>query len=254
MKTMPEVPAEGGEKMPLSYGGNGAGRTLRIAALLVLLVLVLFAILRFHMWQTPPEMKQQLALVNRWNPVSEIGYTPKLTEIEAGFQADKQCTEAAKRMLADCRSAGCRPMILSAYRSVDDQLVLYDEEVQRLVNRGYSPELAEDEVSKKIAAPGRSEHELGLALDIVDEDFSETSDRQAQTDVSRWLKENAWRYGFILRYPEDAEEETGYAWHPWHYRYVGEGTAGNMHSLGITLEEYLSMFFSEEASVVYDEN
>jgi D-alanyl-D-alanine carboxypeptidase len=162
------------------------------------------------------------------------------------------CAEAAKRMLADCRAAGCRPMILSAYRSVDDQLVLYDEEVQRLVDRGFSPELAEEEVSRKIAAPGRSEHELGLALDLVDEDFTETSDRQAQTDTSRWLSENAWRYGFILRYPEGSEEETGYAWHPWHYRYVGEGAAGNMHSLGITLEEYILMFYSEEASVVYD--
>ena len=54
--------------------------------------------------------------------------------------------------------------------------------------------------------------------------------------------------------PEDSETETGYAWHPWHYRYVGEDAAGNIHSLGITLEEYLSMFFSEEAAVVYDKS
>ena len=226
----------------------------RAAALLVLLVLVLFAAVRFHLWQTPVEMKQQLVLVNPWNPVSETGYAPKLTEVEDGFLADRMCAEAAKRMLEDCRAAGCRPMILSAYRSVDDQLVLYDEEVQRLVDQGYPPEAAETEVSKRIAAPGRSEHELGLALDLVDEDFPEASERQAQTDTARWLKENAWRYGFILRYPEGTDAETGYSWHPWHYRYVGEGAAGNMHSLGITLEEYLSMFFSEEASVVYDKN
>ena len=262
MKTMPDskadpaappaVPAESGEGFSSSRDTGRTSATLRAAALLVLLVLVLFAAVRFHMWQTPPEMKQQLVLVNPWNPVSEIAYTPKLTEIEGGFLADKMCAEAAGRMLADCRAAGCRPMILSAYRSVDDQLVLYDEEVQRLVDRGFSPELAEEEVSRKIAAPGRSEHELGLALDLVDEDFTETSERQAQTDTSRWLSENAWRYGFIQRYPEGSEEETGYAWHPWHYRYVGEGAAGNMHSLGITLEEYILMFYSEEASVVYD--
>jgi len=226
----------------------------RAAALLVLLMLVLFAAVRFHLWQTPVEMKQQLVLVNPWNPVSETGYTPKLTEVEDGFLTDRMCAEAAKRMLEDCRAAGCRPMILSAYRSVDDQLVLYDEEVQRLVDQGYPPETAEMDVSKRIAAPGRSEHELGLALDLVDEDFPEASERQAQTDTARWLKENAWRYGFILRYPEGTDAETGYSWHPWHYRYVGEGAAGNMHSLGITLEEYLSMFFSEEASVVYDKN
>ena len=106
MKTMPDskadpaappaVSAEGGEG--LSSSSRDAGRTsatLRAAALLVLLVLVLFAAVRFHMWQTPPESKQQLVLVNPWNPVSEIAYTPKLTEIEGGFLADRMCAEAA---------------------------------------------------------------------------------------------------------------------------------------------------------------
>ena len=227
---------------------------LRAAVLMILLILVLFTAVRFQLWKMPEQEKKPLVLVNPWNPVSETGYIPKLREIEEGFQADSDCAEAAKHLLADCRAAGNSIQILSAYRSVDDQLVLYDEEVQRLVDEGVPPEYAESEVSRKIAAPGRSEHELGLALDLVDGNFPETSERQAQTNTARWLKENAWRYGFILRYPEDSETETGYAWHPWHYRYVGEGAAGNIHSLGITLEEYLSMFFSEEASVVYDKS
>ena len=261
MMTMPEnadrgtvlLPAQTEEPSPLPSAGKPRV-TLRAAALLVLLVLLLFAAVRFQLWKMPELGKKPLTLVNPWNPVSETGYTPKLSEIEEGFLADGDCAEAARRMLADCRDAGCSPLILSAYRSVDDQLVLYDEEVQRLVDAGIAPEAAESEVSRRIAAPGRSEHELGLAIDLVDANFPETGDRQAQTDTARWLKENAWRYGFILRYPENSEAETGYAWHPWHYRYVGEGAAGNMTSLGITLEEYLSMFFSEEASVVYDKS
>ena len=232
--------------------GRKAYTALRAAALMVLLILLLFAAVRFQLWKMPEREKRTLVLVNPWNPVSETGYTPKLEEIEEGFPADRDCAEAAKRLLMDCRAAGNSVLILSAYRSVDDQLVLYDEEVQRLVDEGVPPDYAESEVSRKIAAPGRSEHELGLALDLVDANFPETSERQAQTGTARWLKENAWRYGFILRYPEDSESETGYSWHPWHYRYVGEDAAANIHSLGISLEEYLSMFFSEEASVVYD--
>ena len=226
---------------------------LRFAVLLVVLILGVFAVIRFQLWQSPREEKRQLVLVNPWNPVSESGYVPKLVDLEDGLKADRVCAEEAKRMLADCRAAGLRPKVLYAYRSVDDQLDMYDREVQKLVDGGWSPGNAEAEVSRMIAQPGRSEHEIGLALDIVDETFPETSDRQAQTDVARWLADNAWRYGFILRYPEGAEEATGYSWHAWHYRYVGEDAAQNMHSLGITLEEYLSLFFSEEASVVYDQ-
>ena len=225
---------------------------LPFAVLVVLLILGVFAAARFRMWQTPREEKRQLVLVNLWNPVSETGYVPNLVEIEDGIMADRLCAEAASHMLAECRATGLRPKILTAYRSVDDQLDMYDREVQKLVDQGMSPGNAEAEVSRMIAPPGRSEHQLGLALDLVDEAFPETSDRQAQTDVARWLAENAWRYGFILRYPLGGEEATGCSWHPWHYRYVGPDAAQNMYSLGITLEEYLSLFFSEEASVVYD--
>ena len=261
MKTITETKPEEGRKenqqpeetAPRLFGGR-TNVTLRTAVLLVLLILVLFTAVRFQLWKLPEQEKRPLVLVNPWNPVSETNYRPRLKEIDEGFLADSDCADAAGHLLADCRAAGCRPRILSAYRSVDDQLMLYDEEVQRLVDEGTLPEQAESEVARKIAAPGRSEHELGLALDLVDESYPEMSDRQAQTDTARWLKENAWRYGFILRCPEDAEAETGYVWHPWHYRYVGEDAAGNIHSLGITLEEYLSMFFSEEAAVVYDKS
>ena len=87
----------------------------------------------------------------------------------------------------------------------------------------------------------------------MDADFPLTDERQAETATGRWLAENAWKYGFIQRYPQGAEEITGYGWHPWHYRYVGEGAAGNIFSLGITLEEYLSLFYTEEAQVVYEQ-
>ncbi|MCR5090232.1 MAG: M15 family metallopeptidase [Oscillospiraceae bacterium] len=230
------------------------GPWLRTVIVFSLLAAVLLCGLRILSWNTLGQSSSRLlTLVNAWNPTSETGYSVRLTGVEANLQADRACASALKKMLADCREAGCRPLLLSAYRSVDDQLVLFDETVQDRIDQGLSPAEAEDAVARLIARPGRSEHELGLAFDIVDEDHPLRDETQAATPTAVWLSENSWRYGFVLRYPEGTEEITGYSWHPWHYRYVGEDVAENLYTLGITLEEYLSLFYSEEAAVVYDE-
>ena len=88
--------------------------------------------------------------------------------------------------------------------------------------------------------PGESEHELGLAVDI------------AGDGAQAWLRENAWRYGFILRYPEGSESVTGRKCDPSHFRYVGSAAVAQMASLGQTLEEYLEMFFSESAEIIFE--
>ena len=224
-----------------------------VAAAVILVFLLIFAGIRFRSWYSLGENRRQLTLVNAWNPVSETGYTPTLVSVEGGFQADRSCADALTRMLSDCRAAGNKPQLVSAYRSLDEQLVLYDGEVQRRIDEGKSPELAELAVRREIAKPGRSEHELGLAFDIVDADHPEEDASQAETPTGRWLAENAWRYGFIQRYPENTEGITGYSWHPWHYRYVGEDAAGNIASLNITLEEYINLFYGDEAAVVYED-
>lgn len=221
----------------------------RIGAIVLLAGLMLFAAIRLYRWNTTGNSKRALTLVNSWNPMSETGYTPKLTETENGLQVDRACAKALKKMLSDCRAAGVQPVLADAYRSVDEQLVRYDEEVQRLLERGMELEEAEREVALRIAQPGRSEHELGLSVDLVDIAYQEMDEIQSTTQTAQWMAENAWRYGFILRYPQGSEELTGYGWHPWHYRYVGEDAAANIWALGITLEEYLSMFYSEEAAV-----
>lgn len=238
--------------MPVSYLSRKLSPYARVATVVVLAVLMVFAGVRFFSWRTFGAQTRLITLVNPWNPVSETGYSARLTDAEEGFQIDRACAEALKRMLADCRADGRKPVLSGAYRSVDDQLVLHDDRVQRLVDTGLTPEQAEAEVSRIIAPPGRSEHELGLAVDIVDSDYPVTDEKQAETPTNLWLAENAWKYGFIQRYPPDTEEITGYSWHPWHYRYVGEDVAGSIYSLGITLEEYLSLFYSDEAKVVYD--
>ena len=93
-----------------------------------------------------------------------------------------------------------------------------------------------------------SVHEMCLAVDILD---SASSDA-ASSAVASWLRENAWQYGFILRYPEGSEESTGMPSNPWHYRFVGEAAAAQIQQLGITLEDYVNMFYNDSAAVVFE--
>lgn len=239
-------------EIPVVSLGRKLSPYLKIAAAIVLVVLISLAGIRLFSWHAQGEQTRLITLVNPWNPVTETGYSVKLTGAEDGFQVDRACAEALRHLLEDCRAAGRNPKLTSAYRSVDDQLVIHDEEAQRLVDGGATPEEAAVAVAKLIADPGRSEHELGLSVDILDGDLPEMDESQAETPTGQWLAENAWKYGFIQRYPKGAEEITGYSWHPWHYRYVGEDVAQNIYSLGITLEEYLSLFYSDEAAVVYE--
>ena len=105
--------------------------------------------------------------------------------------------------------------------------------------QGYSEEEARTETAKNIAIPGTSEHQLGLAVDIVDKNYQILDETQEDTAVQKWLMENSWRYGFILRYPTDKSDITGIVYEPWHYRYVGKEAAEAIYNEGICLEEYL---------------
>ena len=229
--------------MPVSYLSKKASPYLRVAAIIVIAGLVIFTGVRFYSWQAFGTNTRLITLVNPWNPVSETGYSAKLTETEDGKQIDRACADALRRMLADCRAAGNSPVLLDAYRSVDDQLVLHDARVQDLVDEGKTPEQAEAEVSRVIAAAGRSEHELGLAVDLADPSLPD--EEQAGSDMHLWLRDNAWRHGFIQRYPEGKSAATGVDYVPGHYRFVGREAAQQIWELGLTLDEYIDLFYPE---------
>ena len=91
----------------------------------------------------------------------------------------------------------------------------------------------------EVAMPGTSEHQLGLALDIIDNRNWNLDESQASMPTQQWLMENSWRYGWILRYPNEKSEITGIIYEPWHYRYVGKTVAAEIYNLGVCLEEYL---------------
>ncbi len=183
-----------------------------------------------------------LILVNRWNELPE-DYAPELelvAELDGRrYELDRCCSEALWDMLADCAAAGGRPYICSAYRSAEDQQKLYQDKVRRLEKDGVSREEAPELAAESVALPGTSEHQLGLAVDIIDEEYPFLDEGQEETATQIWLMENSWRYGFILRYPNGTTEQTGILYEPWHYRYVGREYAGEIHRMGLTLEEYL---------------
>ena len=179
-----------------------------------------------------------LTLVNPWNPLPD-SWTPDLVTLSDGRKIDSRCYEAFEEMMDACKAAGYSPFLCSAYRTQETQQGLYDNKVQRLINSGMSEEEAKVEAAKAVAIPGTSEHQLGLAVDIVDANMQDLTDEQENTATQKWLMANSWRYGFIHRYPNSKTDITGIIYEPWHYRYVGKDAAQDIFNRDITLEEYL---------------
>lgn len=180
----------------------------------------------------------QLTLVNPSHTL-EAGYSIQLVELVNGQSVDERCYPDLQAMMDDCRAAGLSPYICSSYRTWEKQNRLFEENVRTLMAQGYSEEGARTETAKNIAIPGTSEHQLGLAVDIVDKNYQVLDEAQEDTAVQKWLMENSWRYGFILRYPTDKSDITGIVYESWHYRYVGKEAAEAIYNEGICLEEYL---------------
>lgn len=145
---------------------------------------------------------------------------------------DTKANNQLKKMVKACKDEiGKELMVHSGFRSYDFQKILFDNYVNR---HGY------ERATKFSAKPGYSEHESGLAFDICDKDQKHRL-KESFKDTSEgiWLKENAHRFGFILRYPKDKTHITKYIYEPWHFRYVGIDHANNIYIRDITLEEYL---------------
>ena len=183
---------------------------------------------------------QLLVLVNPWNQIPE-DYTAELVAISDAHQIAQIAYEDYLDMMADCAAAGFRPVVCSAYRTQEYQENLYQNRINRYVWAGYSVEEATNLAGRSVAVPGTSEHQLGLALDIVDARNGRLDESQADMPTQQWLMENSWRYGWILRYPNEKSEITGIIYEPWHYRYVGRTVAKEIYELGICLEEYLEL-------------
>ena len=180
----------------------------------------------------------EMILVNPWNYLPE-DFEVELQEIEEGHQVDKRMAAQLEAMLRAARKEGLEPLIVSSYRTYQKQDDLHNNRIKRFMEDGLSLDDAIVEAGKWVAVPGTSEHQTGLAVDIVAESFPVLEAEQENTPEQQWLMENSWRFGFIMRYPSDKSDITGIYYEPWHYRYVGGEAAEEIYQQGICLEEYL---------------
>lgn len=185
----------------------------------------------------PEELPWNLRLVNKDNPLPR-DFSVETAEAAEG-QLDSRAASALSQMVSDMEAQGLSPVVCSSFRTWEEQEALHQNKVNRLLSQGYSPDSAEEEASRWVVPAGTSEHQLGLAADIVAADCQVLEEEQENTPEQQWLMARCQEYGFILRYPRDKQSLTGVGYEPWHYRYVGVEAAQEIMSQGLCLEEYL---------------
>ena len=174
-------------------------------------------------------------LVNKYNYLDK-DYVPKnLEKISTVYALSnmklvENAKEAYEEMAKDASKSKLKLVILSSYRSYDYQVDLYNR---------YAKKDGKEKADTYSGRPGFSEHQTGLAFDIYNGKTTYT--KFESTKEFDWMKENAYKYGFILRFPKGKELETGYQYESWHYRYVGKDIAKEIYDKDICFEEYMAM-------------
>lgn len=186
----------------------------------------------------------RMILVSRTHPITE-DYPVETKECGSATAINKTLqTEAADAFLAMQAAAakdGVDVRMQSGYRSVSYQKKLYDNKTQYYRNKGLSEAAAREKAAAIVNPPGCSEHNCGLAADLNSPEHTTLDTGFADTAAFRWLCENAEQYGFILRYPKEAESVTGITYEPWHWRYVGAENAALLNQSGLCLEDAVAV-------------
>lgn len=146
-----------------------------------------------------------------------------------GMKLRKEAKEALDELVSAIRSDNMDIYVQSSYRSYNYQVKLYNN---------YQAKDGKEAADKYSARPGYSEHQTGLCVDIGTKKVSFNNFEKAEE--YNWMQNNAYRYGFILRFPQNKEDITGYIYESWHYRYVGKKIAKEIHDGNLSLEEYIA--------------
>ena len=169
----------------------------------------------------------EVILVNALHPIPSY-YTMDIKNVVGYHDVDARCYDALVRMLADCEAAGIKYTFNSAYRTIKEQTEILEIRTQEHMEEfDLTFEEARKMALDTVALPGTSEHNMGLAVDLLGK------------EAIAWFQEHCWDYGFILRYTAEKEPITGITDEPWHFRYVGKDVALDMKDSGLCLEEYL---------------
>lgn len=192
-------------------------------------------------------------LVNHEYPLPD-DYEVETDYVQGSYELEVTAAKYCRDMIEAAKEDGIELKVLSAYRTVSYQKKLFERNIKsRMEKYGWSYDEAYADVLINIALPGTSEHNAGLAVDIVTEDDWDTYEAFDQTEEYRWLQENAADYGFILRYLKDKTDITGYIYEPWHYRYVGVEYAAIIRDSGLCLEEFFEEYVWADDSAIDQE-
>lgn len=172
-------------------------------------------------------------VVNKQRSLNPNQYEPiDLVDAGGGQKLRQEAVTALSKLIADAKTAGLTIAPSSGYRSYATQVTVYNREVAQF---------GQAKADTESAKPGYSEHQTGLAVDVAGGGCN-IEDCFANTNEGRWVAANAFKYGFIIRYPQGKDSVTGYRYEPWHIRYVGTELSNELHNQNIqTLEEFFSL-------------
>lgn len=189
----------------------------------------------------------RLLLVNPQHSIPE-GYEKdiplgKINTTKGVMRCDERIIDDLLCMIKAAKEDGVTLSICSPYRDMEHQRYLFNRKITLYMNQGLSYMEAYQLASERVNVPNASEHQIGLALDIVTNSYTTLNEGFADTKAGKWLAANSCQYGFILRYPKGKEDITGVSYEPWHFRYVGVEAATVITNKGITLEEFWEEYF-----------
>ena len=185
--------------------------------------------------------KGNLMLTNKFYSLDSTYNSDNMVKVSSTYSygtnqmLTKDTFDAFLEMWKAAKKENLTLIINSSYRSYEDQEKIYEQ---------YKSSRGEKEANKIAAKPGFSEHQTGMAVDI--QTYGSKAATFEEFDEFKWLKDNAYKYGFILRYPKDKEYLTGYEYESWHYRYVGTEAAKYIYENDITFDEYYAYFIEKD--------
>lgn len=183
----------------------------------------------------------QYVLINKDTPIKS--YAPSVRQFGSdGPYVDKRMIDSLSALVDAAKEAGFEPYISVGYRSYADQQQLFNEKASELSQNGvYTYEEAQQIAAEIVAKPGTSDHQTGLAVDILDKEYEVLDYSKMDSKFFDWLDANCAQFGFIKRYPSNKKSVTGWD-EPWHYRYVGKEVAEFIMKNGMCLEEFAAHY------------
>lgn len=186
----------------------------------------------------------RLILINKQHPIpDDYAFTlGNIKTLKGTMQCDERIIEELLAMMQAAKEDGVSLAICSPYRDLKYQEVLFNRKIEAYMKKGMSYMEAYKLSSQAVTVPGASEHQIGLAIDIVCDTYQVLDEGFGETPAGIWLREHCSEYGFILRYPAGKEYITSIEYEPWHFRYVGKEAASVIMEKDLCLEEFWDMY------------